>query len=87
MADAYEIGRRERAYLLKFNIEKIEQSYLSRRPIAVWVACAALLCPGTNAAAAVGSVRVVLPQPPSPVVENIRACSCVSLASAARQRL
>ena len=28
MADAYEVGRRTRAHLLKFNVEKIEQAYL-----------------------------------------------------------
>ncbi|MGO8744539.1 MAG: hypothetical protein ACLQNE_00990 [Thermoguttaceae bacterium] len=28
MADAYETGRRDRAHLLKFNVEKIEQGYL-----------------------------------------------------------
>jgi hypothetical protein len=28
MADTYETGRRDRAYLLKFNIEKVEQGYL-----------------------------------------------------------
>ena len=71
MVDAYETGRPDRAHLLKFNIEKIEQGYRSRWPMAVWVACAALLCPGAKAAAAVGSVRVVFSQPPSPVMENI----------------
>ena len=44
MVDAYETGRPDRAHLLKFNIEKIEQGYRFRCPMAVWVAFVFAVC-------------------------------------------